>query len=494
MNPSGSPVSPRVLAIIVNWNKKPFLDRLLGDLRGLARPPDHVAVVDNASSDGSDAMVREKYPDATLLGQSVNRGGSGGFNAGMRWGLEQGGFDYFWLLDNDVVVHPGALEALLEVAEADARVGLVGSRIAVLNNADRTQEVGARIDWPHCTLLKVGTEEQDNNANTVGKARVYEVEYVSACSLLARVAAIEQVGIWDEDYFIYFDDVEWGIRFGRAGWKIKATTGSVVEHESYNDRRLSQSPAMHYQAQRNGMYFFHAFCPPEYRRRALCFTFQRVLADIVHYRSTGRPDLARSFQTALGDFFRSRRGKYPSDFKVVSRENDPAKNKGDSAFEAIPQRHGRILLIAYANPDGIRAAVARLKTLLPHHEVEILVPEEVRELDHFTRDGLMRKPTRTRSDRRTLAAWALGRYDGVARPESVARFAFELRFPASILVNDKGGARIIRNGAGVYWRELLLRALVRVGAWGLTALALAKPRPRVDYFTWNRTASAQKNH
>ena len=479
-----APRRARVLAIIVNWNKKDFVDPLLTALGSLERGPDEILVVDNASSDGSVEMIRQRHPGVQLACNARNVGGSGGFNTGMRWGLERGGFDYFWLLDNDVVVHEGALSALLEVAQADPAVGLAGSRIAELGHPEKTQEVGARVFWPLCTLQKQGMGDCFP-AWGQGPATIFDVDYAAACSLLARVAAIEKVGIWDEGYFVFFDDIEWGVRFGRAGWKVKATSASLVEHESFHERRLLQTPGAIHLSLRNCLYFMHQYCPPGVRPGYLFRLFRQVMHDLVLYRLDGRKELARCLAWGVRDFFRSVRGKSPHSFRDDSLTRETAA-EGTPLSARVPARKGRILFWTMSASPATLQLIEGFRGMVPKHTVEVLAPAELGELDDLRTEGLVRRPTRTFSDRLALARWALGRYDAIAREQKRPRLLFEHFFPVSIWYSGAGEVAVTRNsGLNAVWL-ILARPFVLLSAAALTLAALLKPRPRVDYFTWNR--------
>ena len=107
----------RVAIVIVNWNKQQEVLNLLSSLERFNYNKNDIILVDNASSDDSVSLVRSRHPDVRLLVNSANLGGSGGFNTGLRYVLDSQRYKYVWLLDNDVEVMEGALEALLAVAE-----------------------------------------------------------------------------------------------------------------------------------------------------------------------------------------------------------------------------------------------------------------------------------------------------------------------------------------------------------------------------------------
>ncbi|GEM_PF-2961040 len=486
--------SPKVLGIIVTWNKKKFLDDLLRALNSLKRPPDEILLVDNASTDGSVEMVREKYPRTHLLLHSTNLGGSGGFNAGMRWGLERGGYDYFWLLDNDIVVHEGALQALLDVAEADERVGQVGSRIGELENPGRTQEVGARIDWSTGQLLKLGADEikgMPGDPDYNPKPVVYDVDYVAACSCLARVKAIEEVGIWDEGLFVFWDDIEWGIRFNRAGWKVKATSASFVEHAGFWERRHAQNFEGMYYCLRNGIRTTHRHAPP-LRRPLLLFKHFRALANVnFQYRRDGREAIARCNEVSVEDFFRSTTGKFPHKLAKETMPRTPGVSD-EQALKAVPRRRGKLLFWTTSTSNETLAAYRAVQKKFSEHQVDLFIPPEFPEVLIPDLPNVVQRKTKTKLDRIRLMSWAKGNYDGVVRNYRSGLMLLDYTFPVSIW-HSVDGSEIT-----VTLHHPLLDPLIIAGyrvfsnfiAAGMTLRAMLKPRDGGTYYSWEGAGKA----
>ena len=102
----------RVCAVVVTFNRKALLRVCIGSLLAQTRPLDKIVIIDNASTDGTDALLREEFAGLDVLSLPVNSGGSGGFHAGMKWAVERG-FDWVWVMDDDVRMRPDALETML---------------------------------------------------------------------------------------------------------------------------------------------------------------------------------------------------------------------------------------------------------------------------------------------------------------------------------------------------------------------------------------------
>ncbi len=300
---------PNVQAIIVTWNKKRDVMRLLENLQEMDYPKQHlsIAVVDNHSTDGTVQAIEKTHPRVTLIKNRENRGGAGGFNAGMRWALEnRPDADYLWLLDNDVLLDSNALKALVAVMEKHPRAGICGSKIMDMDNPHEMIEVGAFIDYRsgHVHRNEPPQEElRDHEA-------VFEVDYVAACSLLARTRLVREMGLWHEKFFIYWDDMEWGARFNAAGHKVLASNGSVVYHPSWAGRVADSSAIWrNYYRTRNSLWFYNNYCTGFRRRMLLARMVTQITGIALHTCLAYETALSHAFLRGMRDFFADHYGK-----------------------------------------------------------------------------------------------------------------------------------------------------------------------------------------
>ncbi|MDY6973454.1 MAG: glycosyltransferase family 2 protein [Thermodesulfobacteriota bacterium] len=301
--------APMVEVIIVTWNKKKDVTRLLEQLKDINYPDDRleIVVVDNNSSDGTVQAIESSYPAVQLIRNPENLGGAGGFNTGMRWALEnRPDAEYMWLLDNDILVDKNALRALVDVMNTNPQAAICGSKIVNTDNHDEVIEVGAFIDYSFGEIRRNMPEWRELQDPTA----VFEVDYVAACSLLARTSSVREVGIWHDEFFIYWDDMEWGARFNAFGYKVLATNASIVYHPTWAGRTADNTAVWrNYYRTRNSLWFFNNYCQGMKRRLLLSKMVLRFTALSVITCLQAHAALSRAILDGVGDFLSDSYGK-----------------------------------------------------------------------------------------------------------------------------------------------------------------------------------------
>lgn len=227
----------RLSIVIVNWNTETLLRDCLASIA--ANPPEgacEVIVVDNASTDGSAAMVRDVFPEVRLLANGENVGFAGANNQG----IEASSGEMILLLNADTVVRAGALETLLRFMENHPEAGAAGARLL---NPDGSLQHSCS---PLPTLLGEGLhlfhldyrQRRAMQAWDVSRPRPVDV-LLGACMLLRR-AAVEQVGLLDEGYFMYSEEVDYCRRLQDAGWTLYwAPEAEVVHYGGQSTRQAA---------------------------------------------------------------------------------------------------------------------------------------------------------------------------------------------------------------------------------------------------------------
>ena len=213
----GFPITrPDLSIVIVSWNARSHLIDCLKSIEdtgsGLAY---EVIVVDNASSDGSPEAVRQGgFRSVRLVEANANLG----FAKGNNIGIKQGSGRYYCLINSDVIVLPGCLQGMLSFMETHPAIGLAGPRLL---NGDGSYQASCRV-MPRlgnhlARALFINTSLADRNCKRDASA---EVELLAGSFWVARREAVAQVGLLDEQFFFYGEDIDWCKRFHQAGWRL----------------------------------------------------------------------------------------------------------------------------------------------------------------------------------------------------------------------------------------------------------------------------------
>jgi GT2 family glycosyltransferase len=223
-----------VSIVIVSWNTREITRDCLRSIYAAGEKVGfEVILIDNHSGDGSAEMVAENFPDVILLRNEENRGFAAANNQGIA--LARG--RYVLLLNSDTVVVDGAIAKAVAFADAHPKAGMIGCQTrcsngnlqyncylfpSLLNLALSLTKLQV-LFWykPFFGRYRLGWWDYGS---------VREVDGIAGCFMLARKAAIDQVGPMAEEYFMYSEDTDWCWRFHRAGWKVLYTPEPVIIH------------------------------------------------------------------------------------------------------------------------------------------------------------------------------------------------------------------------------------------------------------------------
>jgi len=208
-----------------------------------------LVVVDNGSTDDSVVQIRQAFPDVAIFEAEKNLGFAGGCNLGTRRALQEGA-EYVWLLNNDTTVDPGALAAMVEMADADAKLGAVGSAIYSTAEADRLLAWGGG-------YINFWLGRSRHFLTSVPNDKI---EFLTGASLLLRRAALESVGLLDEGFFMYWEDGDYCFRLRQAGWTLGVAGDSLVWHKEQGSVG-KKSPLLDRHFNRSAKRFFTKHAP-----------------------------------------------------------------------------------------------------------------------------------------------------------------------------------------------------------------------------------------
>jgi len=224
--PPRPPVLPaQVRIVVLNWSNRDVTLACVASLLRARLDGAGVVVVDNGSTDGSVEALRTRFPGVRVIALPENCGYAGGNNAGTRAALEDGA-EAVLLLNNDTEVAPDFLEPLLDILNTHPRAAAVSSAVMRLEMPDALQEAWFEIYWGFGIIRRRGVNALPGEGYDQARA----VDAAIGCSFLVRAAALRDVGLLDEDYFAYHEEVDWCWRARKRGWEIWYQPYSRVWH------------------------------------------------------------------------------------------------------------------------------------------------------------------------------------------------------------------------------------------------------------------------
>ena len=247
---------PELSVILVSFNDWIHLEKCLQSL--LAVPPGknmEVVVVDNNSSDGSPSLVKNQFPNVKLIRNEKNLGFARACNLGIRASVGE----FVLFLNNDTIANVQALNVLLDELRKNPSVGAVGP---ALLSGQKTYQVsfGKKVDF-FSEFIQKGFFNLYNAKKLKSDSKVRDVGWLSAACLLARRKALEEAGCFDENYFLYFEDIDLCFKIRQSGWTLWfCPQAQIIHFGGTSTSAVKISSRYHYR--KSQIYFYRKHNSP----------------------------------------------------------------------------------------------------------------------------------------------------------------------------------------------------------------------------------------
>ncbi len=298
---------PKVAVIVLNYNGTADT---LECLRSLMRSPYQnmsVVLVDNASRD-ADALARavhDEFPRVHFLPCAENTGFSGGNNAGIRYSLEHGS-EYVLLLNNDTTVAPDLIEKMVAAMHSDPHIGIVGAKIYFYAEPDIIWYNGADFSWiDGGKHFHLGERDADPKQQAV-----IPTPFVTGCAMLISKAVIEKIGLLEESFFMYYEDIDYCLRARRAGFESCVAQGAHVWHKISRSAKGMGTPRMHYYHVRNALLLTSRNAPLFMKTTVYAWSVLHYMRQIIKRALVPRTrDISAMIMRGITDFYTGKFGK-----------------------------------------------------------------------------------------------------------------------------------------------------------------------------------------
>lgn len=286
---------PLVYIIILNYNGKKDSEECLDSVRDLDYGNFKVLVVDNGSQDGSVQYLRNRFPWVEFKENRSNLGFAAGNNEGIKCALEKGA-DFIFILNNDTIVTKTLLQELMAVMSKDASVGIAGPKILYYYQKDKIWFAGGRISLLLGNSWHIGNREKDSQRYQ----KVIAQDYQTGCALLIRRGVVDKVGLFDCEYFAYFEDADLCLRAKRKKFNVVCIQNAKIWHKISSTSGGGLTARKAYLKAKSGVRFFRKYSPrlAYYTTVPFCALCYIILVSLYHVFK-GREGLFTSFISGL---------------------------------------------------------------------------------------------------------------------------------------------------------------------------------------------------
>ena len=237
-NPTDFSIIPDVSIILVCWNNKQYLHPCLESLyEGGLKSSFDVVVVDNGSTDGSQQMLKEQFPEVLIIQNDHNVGLGRASNQGIIATRGQ----YVLLLNNDTIVNGPSFDSMIEFLDTHPEVGAVGGRLLNPDGSDQSCHNNFTTLYEEFLVAtRLGERFRTGYPAIINDDEVRSVDWMSSACLLLRRETLDQVGLLDEEYFIYGDELDLQYRMKKASWQIYYLPHATTIH--FGGRSMERWP------------------------------------------------------------------------------------------------------------------------------------------------------------------------------------------------------------------------------------------------------------
>jgi len=264
-------MSPKVFIIVLHYQNWDDTNECLESLKKIDYNNFEIIVIDNDKD---------------------NRGFAGGNNIGIKQAIEKG-TDYILLLNNDTIVEPDFLKRLIEAGEKNEKVGILGS-IIYESGSNKIHFAGGKVNWLY----------------TKGRHVVGTTDYITGACMLIKRKVIEKIGLMDEDYFLYCEDVAWCLKARKSGFSCLVVPDSRISHKVSQNAKIASFSYIYYHT-RNGLLLAKRNAPVFIKFLAYLNSFLVYSKQIIKLTISPEKRIwAKAIMKGIGDFYKGKFGKY----------------------------------------------------------------------------------------------------------------------------------------------------------------------------------------
>lgn len=273
---------PLVSIITVNYNQTAVTLELLASLQKITYPSVEIFVVDNASYENPADLIKAQYPTVNVISTYRNLGFAGGNNLG----IKEAKGEYIMLLNNDTEVHPNFLEPMVKAMQNNEKIGIVASKLHFYHTPNVIQFAGSTSLHPiRISSHAIGYGEQDNGQYDTPTF----THLAHGAAMMVRKSVIDEVGKMPEEYFLYYEEIDWCEQIKEAGYLILFEPKSLVYHKESISVGKKSSFQLYYKT-RNRIFLARRWKKGISKYLTMSYLGSVAIRDLIRFKIKGEND------------------------------------------------------------------------------------------------------------------------------------------------------------------------------------------------------------
>lgn len=302
--------------VICNYNKCEYSLRCIKSVLESDTDDFTIYFVDNGSTDNSVHKVREKYGnEVVIIENGINMGSAGGFNSGIKRVLSAG-HNYVMLIDNDVQIDDQCIINMRDYLIHNPETGMVGAKIYHQHDPSFIQQFGSDVDLKRYQIKTFYADVPDSP----DIPQLVECTTLSTTTVMLPTNVIKSVGLIPEEYFMYWDDMDWGYRINKAGYKLIALGNAKAIHEMAPFIRKEDTSSLYYQW-RNAIHFFMKYTPEEKWENMTLAILNTLFHSVYECSFRNEKNMVTTIMRAYHDALYQQMGKAQENIILPNDEN-----------------------------------------------------------------------------------------------------------------------------------------------------------------------------
>ncbi|MBV9989209.1 MAG: glycosyltransferase family 2 protein [Chitinophagaceae bacterium] len=297
------PANAIVAIILINWNNYPVTADCIRSLQETDGSLRDIIVVDNISADDSLRRLREEFPEVIFIASDTNRGFAGGNNLGMEYAIREG-YRYVLVLNNDTFVKKDFLQPLISYMDRHPATGVIQPLIYFHHDRSLVWNGGSYFNRWFSNTYTTNYNKPLHPSST----KLKEVDWVTGCAFFTRTSILKQTGLFAENLFMYYEDVDLSFRIKKAGYGLIYEPASVIYHIAGVSNKTAEkgkegylNPFVHYMNLRNRIWIVKKYTRFPYALTAFLYNFFYILALMGYFVARSRFAKFRAVIKAVRD-------------------------------------------------------------------------------------------------------------------------------------------------------------------------------------------------